>query len=207
MAMSKLSYGSFDSSNTDIAFASTSGYTNPTSELETRKQLSYPLKEIKTFVNNTVSVDGNGNPVQLVVDDGELKYRTEPEGDLTDLDFETQLNTKQDTLVSGTNIKTVGGNSLLGSGNISLFAGIDYSSVLQQISNKADYTETLNYDGWLIIFTQAGGSHQHYINDVLVAGRWGSGGYCVFQPIPVKNGDVYKVTGSVTTATLYGIKY
>lgn len=29
-------------------------------------------------------------------------------------------NNKQDTLISGTNIKTVGGNSLLGSGNITL---------------------------------------------------------------------------------------
>jgi len=32
----------------------------------------------------------------------------------------TALNAKQDTLVSGTNIKTVGGTSLLGSGNIAL---------------------------------------------------------------------------------------
>ena len=32
--------------------------------------------------------------------------------------IQTQLNAKQETLVSGTNIKTVGGNSLLGSGNI-----------------------------------------------------------------------------------------
>ena len=30
------------------------------------------------------------------------------------------VDNKQDTLVSGTNIKTVGGNSLLGSGNIAL---------------------------------------------------------------------------------------
>jgi len=35
-------------------------------------------------------------------------------------DLQTALNAKQDTLVSGTNIKTVNGNSLLGSGNISL---------------------------------------------------------------------------------------
>ena len=35
----------------------------------------------------------------------------------------TQLNTKQDTLVSGTNIKTINGNSILGSGNLDV--GID----------------------------------------------------------------------------------
>lgn len=34
-----------------------------------------------------------------------------------------QLNTKQDTLVSGTNIKTVNGNSLLGEGNITIEGG------------------------------------------------------------------------------------
>jgi len=33
-------------------------------------------------------------------------------------DLQTALNGKQDTLVSGTNIKTVNGNSLLGSGNV-----------------------------------------------------------------------------------------
>lgn len=36
---------------------------------------------------------------------------------------QTALNAKQDTLVSGTNIKTVGGSSLLGSGNISVGTG------------------------------------------------------------------------------------
>ena len=34
--------------------------------------------------------------------------------------LKTLLNGKQDTLVSGTNIKTVGGTSLLGNGNIAL---------------------------------------------------------------------------------------
>jgi len=35
-------------------------------------------------------------------------------------DLQTALNAKQDTLVSGTNIKTVNGNSLVGSGDVSL---------------------------------------------------------------------------------------
>lgn len=34
--------------------------------------------------------------------------------------IKTALNAKQDTLVSGTNIKTVNGNSLLGSGNVDI---------------------------------------------------------------------------------------
>lgn len=35
----------------------------------------------------------------------------------------TEIDTKQDTLVSGTNIKTINGNSLLGSGNIVISGG------------------------------------------------------------------------------------
>ena len=76
--MNKFNYGSFDTDNTDIAFSSTNGYSDPSSELDTRKQLSYPLKELKTFINNTVPVDSTDNVIQLVLDGGILKYRTAP---------------------------------------------------------------------------------------------------------------------------------
>lgn len=83
--MNKFDYGSFDSTNADIAFVSTNGYTDPASELETRKQLSYPLKELKTFINNTVTEDSLGNAVQLVATSSSLKYRTTVGGTLTDI--------------------------------------------------------------------------------------------------------------------------
>ena len=84
--MNKLNYGTFDISNGDIAFASTNGYSEPQSELERRKQLSYPLKEVKTFVNNTVSVNSEDNAIQLVVsENNSLQYRTEPNGSLIDV--------------------------------------------------------------------------------------------------------------------------
>ena len=83
--MNKLDYGTFDPTNADIAFASTNGYTDPASELETRKQLSYPLKELKTFINNTVTEDSLGNAVQLVATSSSLKYRTTAGGALTDI--------------------------------------------------------------------------------------------------------------------------
>lgn len=84
--MNKLDYGNFDSTNADIAFSETNGYSNPTSELLTRKQFSYPLKEIKTFLGNAIPVDSNGNVVQLEVnDDNSLSYRSTPGGALTDL--------------------------------------------------------------------------------------------------------------------------
>ena len=84
--MNKLDYGNFDSTNADIAFSETNGYSNPTSELLTRKQFSYPLKEIKTFLGNAMPVDSNGNVVQLEVNaDNSLSYRSTPGGALTDL--------------------------------------------------------------------------------------------------------------------------
>lgn len=82
--MNKLDYGNFDITNADIAFSSTNGYSDPASEIETRKQLSYPLKELKTFINNTVSVDHNDNAVQLEVSESNsLGYRTTVGGELT----------------------------------------------------------------------------------------------------------------------------
>lgn len=84
--MEKLNYGNYNSSISDIAFSATNGYSDPASELETRKQLSYPLKEVKDFVNNTVSVDSNDDAVQLVVSsENTLKYRSSVGGALTDI--------------------------------------------------------------------------------------------------------------------------
>lgn len=92
--MNKLNYGTFDISNGDIAFASTNGYSNPSSELETRKQLSYPLKEVKTFVNNTVAVNSDDEAVQFVLDsNNKLQYRTEPSGTLVDVETGSEFPT------------------------------------------------------------------------------------------------------------------
>ncbi len=84
--MNKLNYGSYDPSITDIAFSSANGYTDPSSEIDLRRQLSMPLKEVKEFVNKTVSTDADDKPIQLVVsDENKLQYRTEPEGELVDV--------------------------------------------------------------------------------------------------------------------------
>lgn len=84
--MDKLSYGAFDPSNADIAFSAANGYPDPSSELETRKQLSYPLKEVKDYINKTIPVNSSDKAVQLVVSsENKLQYRAEPEGELVDL--------------------------------------------------------------------------------------------------------------------------
>lgn len=105
--MNKLSYGNFDSSNNDIAYSSTSGYNTPASEDEVRKQLSYPLKEIKTFVNNTVTVKGT-SAVQLVLsDEDKLQYRTDPSGELNDIVVgESKMQSFVGMVVMGVNLTT-----------------------------------------------------------------------------------------------------
>ncbi len=116
--MDKLSFGSFDSSNTDIAYDSTKGYVTPADENAVRKQLSYPIKEIKTYVNNTVPVlESNTNTaIQLAVGSSGLKYRTDPNGEFTAVTggvsidtiypvgsvYMTVNNTNPSTLFSGT---------------------------------------------------------------------------------------------------------
>ena len=128
--MNKFNYGTFDISNGDIAFASTNGYSNPSSELETRKQLSYPLKEVKTFVNNTVSVDSEDNAIQLVLTENGLSYRTEPGGSLTPIGgggidsiypvgsiYMSVNNTNPSTLFSGTTWEQLKDRFLLGAGD------------------------------------------------------------------------------------------
>lgn len=52
-------------------------------------------------------------------------------GFIDNTELTTALNTKQDTLVSGTNIKTINNNSLLGSGNIDL--------PIKEIFNNGDF--------------------------------------------------------------------
>lgn len=69
------------------------------------------------ITNNVISVTG----VPLTVDDTVTSGSSNPVKSSGIYNFVTgETSTKQDTLVSGTNIKTVGTNSILGSGNIAL---------------------------------------------------------------------------------------
>ena len=82
--MEHLDYGNFDINNADIAFSEENKYTNPASEIETRKQLSFPLKEIKTFLYNVTPIDSSNNVIQLgVASDGKIRYRSVAGGSWT----------------------------------------------------------------------------------------------------------------------------
>lgn len=57
--------------------------------------------------------------------------------DLNDFATTAQLNNKQDTLVSGTNIKTINGESILGSGNIEISSGGPVDTAMSDTSENA----------------------------------------------------------------------
>lgn len=66
----------------------------------------------------------------------------------TQEELTSSLSTKQDTLVSGTNIKTINGNSILGEGDLVIQGGtsdVDKAYVDEKLALKADKSELTNY--------------------------------------------------------------
>jgi len=57
---------------------------------------------------------------------------------------QSALNAKQDTLVSGTNIKTVNDNSLLGSGNIEISSSVAWGGITGTLSSQTDLQSELD---------------------------------------------------------------
>lgn len=81
---------------------------------------------------------GSDEVVLNSVDWGNINGNIEVQGDLI-----TKFNTKQDTLVSGTNIKTVNGETLLGSGDLTLDLGL-VDSVVAGDNITVDNTDPAN---------------------------------------------------------------
>lgn len=60
------------------------------------------------------------------------------------MDWDGLYSGKQNTLVSGTNIKTVNGNNLLGTGDVSISGSAAWGSVTGTLSNQTDLQNALN---------------------------------------------------------------
>ncbi len=76
------------------------------------------------FPNGSVTDDGGGE-VTVAISSSSVSWGNII-GTLSDqTDLQTALNAKQATLVSGTNIKTINGSSILGSGNLSIAPTLD----------------------------------------------------------------------------------
>ena len=105
------------------------------SELTTKQDTLISGTNIKTI--NNQSILGSGN-IEIQASTGETdlsNYYTKEECNST-FATKTELNSKQNTLVSGTNIKTINGNSLLGSGDITITGGGDID--LSNYYNKGE---------------------------------------------------------------------
>jgi hypothetical protein len=75
---------------------------------------------------------------------------------------QTALNAKQDTLVSGTNIKTVNSTSLLGSGNIEISSSVAWGGITGTLSTQTDLQSALDAKEATIT---AGTTGQYYRGD------------------------------------------
>lgn len=100
--------------------------------------LQYQINSIKKKISNVISVDSSlsttsTNPVQNKVVTADLAKKV----DSADFDtFTKEIDkTKQDKLVSGINIKSINGISLLGSGNINIEGGGGTSQVFEDVTS------------------------------------------------------------------------
>lgn len=89
----------------------------------------------------TPAIDVETDPVENTIvrrlSDG--RVRGQDAVDNNDLTTLKQLNGKQDALISGTNIKTINGESILGSGNLTVSGGISYEVV--DLTSKSTVTD------------------------------------------------------------------
>ena len=86
-------------------------------------------------------------------------------GDSNELALKSEVDGKQDELVSGTNIKTVNGQSLLGSGNIAISGGSGGDVTQEEFDSLADAVSSIDAD--LARLTENVSGKQ----DLLVSGR------------------------------------
>ena len=72
--------------------------------------------------------------------------------------IQTQINAKQDTLVSQTNIKSINGASLVGSGDLSITTGVAWGAITGTLSNQTDLQTALDAKQGSLTLTTTGSS-------------------------------------------------
>lgn len=152
-------------------------------------------------------------------------YHTELNDKITDL--YDKLNTKQATLVSGTNIKTINGNSILGSGNITIESGGGGTSVTvddninstseNPVQNKVIYSALLNkqdkidFDNSDVYSsTQPNGVGVHLRTSGVTAGTYGpsantTGSSVIIPKITVDNKGRITSAGNTTFSNINAV--
>jgi len=72
--------------------------------------------------------------------------------------IQTQINAKQDTLVSQTNIKSINGASIVGSGDLSITTGVAWGAITGTLSNQTDLQTALDAKQGSLTLTTTGSS-------------------------------------------------
>ena len=105
--------------------------------------------EFNSLQNNPLVEDSNGE-FNLVDDLGNVGFKVNEEGLFVKdvIAGNHVLSNKQDTLVSGTNVKTINGTSILGSGDITISSGNPNANV---------QAVTYNFDNWMNESTRRAG--------------------------------------------------
>ena len=115
----------------DEKFATNVGLNQTLSEYATNVELNHVKAELATKAD-TSSLNALKSEITGLATKEELADY-QPIGDYATT---TQLNSKQDTLVSGTNIKTINGQSVIGEGNIDITEGGTIDSELSTVSEN-----------------------------------------------------------------------
>jgi hypothetical protein len=109
---------------------------------------------IKTGDNTAISgtpkvlSDGNGNNLPMEVSTTEVNFTNQLKQGGVAVPTQANLAAKQDTLVSGTNIKTINGTSVLGSGNIAVVTSPSGVSGAIQFSNGSAFASDASNLFW-----------------------------------------------------------
>ena len=124
------------------ALADTAVQPSAISDMETQTHASstYQAKLTSANAGTNVTITEESGVVKINAAGGSGGASTfaELQGQPTDnANLAAALNDKQDTLVSGTNIKSINSTSLLGSGNIEVLTSSDVGTMAAE--NKADY--------------------------------------------------------------------
>jgi hypothetical protein len=155
--------------------------------------ISDPTSTTQTVVTRT--------PAQLRTDIGAAATtHTHAISDVTNL--QTTLDGKQATLVSGTNIKTVNGTSILGSGDLVVGGSSQWGQITGTLSNQTDLQNALNSKGTVSLISTNNGITG---GDITTTGTIGLTGQALALHNLSTNGLVARTgAGTVAARTITG---
>ena len=146
--------------NTARTIGLSGGATGTATSFDGSANITIPVTSLDaTKLSGTASINTTGNAATAATATSATKatqdasgnvitstYATKTEVSTADATLQTNIDAKQDTLVSATNIKTINNTSLLGSGNITISAGAsDWASITNKPFNYTTFSSQPTY--------------------------------------------------------------